>query len=91
MSDQQYIEFKNLSDWEDDTYVVVHILSDGRARVRSHYPNRQSAEQSLVEALEEAHRFVRQDPNKQRVAIYLSDGAQWDDRYGILTQWQPDT
>lgn len=84
-----YEQFENLSDWEDDAIVVVHVLPGSIARVRSHIPNRQSVEMPLPAALEEANRFAAQDLTKTTVAIYLGADAVWDDRYGSLVPWVP--
>jgi len=86
MRNTQYIEIKDLSDWEDDATVVVHVLAGSIARVRSHIPNRQSVEMPLSDALEEADRFVSQDPNKTSVAIFLGEDAVWDNRLGSLSR-----
>lgn len=86
MHNTQYIEITDLSDWEDEATVVVHVLPGFIARVRSHIPNRQSVELPLSAALEEANRFVSQDPNKSSVAIFLGEDANWDDKLGSLSR-----
>lgn len=82
-------KFENLSDWEDDTIVVVHVLPCLTARVRSHVPNRISDEMPLPAAIEEANRFVQQGLGLSSVAVYLGHDAVWDDRYGSLVPWVP--
>lgn len=83
MGTRRYIQFTNLSDWDDDSIVVVHVQQNGMARVRIRSRNETSDELPLGEALEEA-RLSLNLPILEQVAVYLEDGAVWDERYGEL-------
>lgn len=84
----EYLHYKELDDWDADDVVVVHLLDTETARVRTHYPNRQSERQPIEEAFDEAHRIVVQDPHIRSVGVFLDEGASWNYSWGDLKPFQ---
>lgn len=80
----EYLLYTKLDEWQQNDVVVVHILDDEHARVRTHYPNRQSALQPIECAFDEAHRIARQDLHIKRIGVYLDEEAPWNPSWGTL-------
>lgn len=78
----QYIHYSKLSDWQHDYTVVVQIHDRETASVRSHFSNRVSETQPVEEALDEAHRFLANDPNIKKIGVILDEGAEWWPAWG---------
>jgi len=85
--DQHGRSFTDLSHWDDDSIVVVHVLPSGVARVRLRTDQDQAEELPLGEALEQA-RFSLNLPIREQVAVYLEDDSLWEDRYGELVRYE---
>ena len=83
MGARKYIQFTNLPDWDDDSIVVVHVVAGGKARVRIRTRNQTSEDLPLGEALEHA-RLALNLPILEQVAVYLDEGAVWEERFGEL-------
>jgi len=87
MGARKYVQFTDLSHWDDDSIVVVHVLPSGMARVRLRTDQDQAEELPLGEALEQA-RFSLNLPIREQVAVYLEDDSLWEDRYGELVRYE---
>jgi len=87
MGNRKYIQFTDLTHWDDDSIVVVHVLASGMARVRLRTEQDSAEELPLGEALEQA-RFSLNLPIREQVAVYLEMDAKWDHRYGELVRYE---
>ncbi|MBM7328730.1 hypothetical protein JS562_37560 [Agrobacterium sp. S2] len=87
MSNTQYVEYKDRHDWQDTTVALVDVFPGDQAFVRSFIPRYVSKELSLAHALQHAKEFATIDAHIRSVAIFLEEGAVWDDRYGTLIPW----
>lgn len=82
---QQFLHYERLSDWEnEDGVVVVHILDQHSARVRTHTPNIQSDPMAVEQAFDEAAKTLCEYPYITRIGVYLDEDAKWFPAWGEL-------